>query len=152
MSGLTSGILEAIDIAAQTIRVGQRVFQVGSLIPTELQVGQRVAVTWDDAGDCQAGTVVIEQPQDSGAVAGGPAGGVGSIETAGGGGGVRHHIAPDRSRRYGTPKGHAIDRKGVTPDVVVDDAPAQADLDPQLERALQILKVAKIIGHYREGS
>jgi len=53
--------------------------------------------------------------------------------------------------RYVTPKGHAIDRKGITPDVVVD-APAQADADPQLERALQILKVAKIIGHYREGA
>jgi carboxyl-terminal processing protease len=53
--------------------------------------------------------------------------------------------------RYVTPKGHAIDRKGITPDVIVD-APANADGDPPLERALQILKVAKIIGQYRGSS
>jgi carboxyl-terminal processing protease len=53
--------------------------------------------------------------------------------------------------RYLTPKGQAIDRKGIAPDVVVD-APVSADADPQLERAIQILKGSKIIGQNREGS
>jgi carboxyl-terminal processing protease len=53
--------------------------------------------------------------------------------------------------RYVTPKGHAIGGKGIAPDVVVD-APVRTDADPQLERAVQILKGAKIIGQHRDGA
>jgi carboxyl-terminal processing protease len=55
--------------------------------------------------------------------------------------------------RYVTPKGHAISGKGIAPDVLVD-VPSKGSKgeDPQLERALQILKVAKIIGQYRNGT
>jgi len=53
--------------------------------------------------------------------------------------------------RYVTPKGTAIGGKGIAPDVVVD-APGGTDADPQLERAVQILKGAKIIGQHRDGS
>ena len=61
-SGLTTGILEAIDVAAQTIRVGHRIFQVGPLMLTQLEVGQRVTVTWDEAGETRrARTIVIER-------------------------------------------------------------------------------------------
>jgi hypothetical protein len=63
MSGVTTGIVEAIDVAAQTIQVGRGIFQVGPLTLTQLHVGQRVTVTWDAAGDRrEARTVVIEQP------------------------------------------------------------------------------------------
>ena len=65
-SGLTIGILEAVDVEAQTIRVGGRIFRVGyreRLQQFPRWVGQRVTVIWDEFGDrCEALTVVIERP------------------------------------------------------------------------------------------
>jgi hypothetical protein len=57
------GILEAIDVAAQTIRVGSAVFHLARPgLLQHLQVGQCVTVTWDEAGDTRrAQTVLIER-------------------------------------------------------------------------------------------
>jgi hypothetical protein len=62
-SGLTTGILEAIDVAAQTIRVGSAVFHLTRPeLLQHLEVGQRVTVTWDEAGETRrARTIVIER-------------------------------------------------------------------------------------------
>jgi len=51
MRGRSTGILEAIDVVAQTIRVDDvtyRLAEPGLLKP--LEVGQRVTVAWDEAG------------------------------------------------------------------------------------------------------
>ena len=60
---MTTGILEAIDVAAQTIRVGNAVFHLaGPGLLQHLEVGQRVTVTWDEAGETRrARTIVIER-------------------------------------------------------------------------------------------
>jgi len=64
MEGRSTGILEAIDVVAQTIRIGSVTYHLGHPgLLTSLQVGQRVTVVWDEAGEQrQARTVVIERP------------------------------------------------------------------------------------------
>jgi carboxyl-terminal processing protease len=47
--------------------------------------------------------------------------------------------------RYVTPKGRSIDGTGLTPDIVVEARPGAPD-DPQLARALEVIKVAQIVG------
>jgi hypothetical protein len=52
MHGLTIGTLEAIDVAAQTIRVASITYQLDALgLLMGLEVGQFVTVAWDQAGD-----------------------------------------------------------------------------------------------------
>ncbi len=52
MHGLTIGTLEAIDVAAQTIRVARITYQLDALgLLMGLEVGQFVTVAWDQAGD-----------------------------------------------------------------------------------------------------
>jgi hypothetical protein len=62
--GLSTATLEAIDREAQTIQVGSEVYQLGHPgLLLGLEVGQRVTVQWDEAGDRrQARTVTIERP------------------------------------------------------------------------------------------
>ena len=63
MGGLATGTLEAIDVVAQTIRIGSVTYHLGHPgLLTGLMVGQRVTVAWDEAGEQrQARTVVIER-------------------------------------------------------------------------------------------
>jgi len=51
MHGLTIGTLEAIDVAAQTIRVARITYQLALGLVMGLEVGQFVTVAWDQAGD-----------------------------------------------------------------------------------------------------
>src|SRR5262249_8027564 len=57
--------------------------------------------------------------------------------------------------RYVTPAGHKIDRAGITPDVTVEmrrvdvasaAAPETPAPDPQLERAIDALKIGRVVG------
>jgi hypothetical protein len=64
MPGLSTAILEAINVTALTIRVGSAVFHLSHPgLLAGLALGQRVTVLWDEVGSQRhARTITIERP------------------------------------------------------------------------------------------
>jgi hypothetical protein len=60
MSGRSTGILEAIHVVAQTIRVDDRIYRLAEPgLLKHLEVGQRVTVAWDEVRAPRRGRIAL---------------------------------------------------------------------------------------------